>query len=369
MKIQFSTAEAMFYSDFLLEGPTRWLSNMRVRPCPLLGVLVVFKESREKIIEKLKRLRTTYEYFTVDGMIAAEMGFGGGTPSEAAIQGALNRCKKCIERKGKWVRVDPDSGRMEFRRPRKQEIHDDTTTHKSRQKEKNAEIGEATAQSSNIGAAAQAEDVTPEKAAAPVAAQAVTAPAKGVEQSASQSAESPAQRAAAGDKGGKAQGKGGKAQGKNGQNGKATKSGRANPKPKASAKGKAKTCKQSKPATPQTVAKKASDISIAYTQTINRAKKRKADIDGDIDGYGWAGTERFGGKLDRLLVKAEAALDEFPELKALVTLGEHLPDYVKDAVTESMRKIDSLQCAIDNLDQQTKRLKTLHEQDSSQPSQ
>ena len=339
---------------------------MRVRLCPILGVLVVFKESREKIVEKIKRLRTIYEYFTVDGMIAAEMGFGGGTPSQAAIQGALNRCKKCIDRKGKWVRVDPDSGRMEFRRPRKQEIHDDATTHKSRQKEKNAEVGEATAQSSNTGAAAQTEDVTPEKTAAPAAAQAVAATEKGVEQSVPQPAESPAQRAAASDKGGKAQGKGGKAQGKNG---KVTNSGRANAKAKAAAKGKAKAGKPSKPATPQTVAKKASDISIAYTQTINRAKKRKVDIDGDIDGYGWARTERFGGKLDRLLAKTEAALDEFPELKALVTLGEPLPDYVKDAVTESMHKIESLQCAIDSLDQQTKRLKTLHEQDSSQPSQ
>eukprot|EP00959_Pyramimonas_sp_CCMP1952_P460240 9479542-Pyramimonas_sp.AAC.2 len=53
---------------------------------------------------------------TFEGMITAEMGGGGGPPTKAAVQGAVNRCMYLINKGPKHVRINVESKRMEFKR-------------------------------------------------------------------------------------------------------------------------------------------------------------------------------------------------------------------------------------------------------------
>lgn len=310
------------------------------------------EESRQKIVARVENLRSTVEYFTVDGMISAEMGFGGGVPSQGAIDGALRRCRLCMQRKGKWVRVDPDSGRLEFRRVRRQEINDYSTTHQSTREERNNSITNDPPTASTTDTP---EDVTPEKVALGAQSIATTEPDKPMTEPHQPSREQPSRQTAPAASRQRPEGKA-KAQGK------ARAKGKAKPKAKGKAKG-AKAPDQ------KTVARTAESLSNTFEKVVSRGKRRISDIENNVDNWSWANTDRFKGKLERLVKKAEDSLDAFPELRELVKNGSELPEQVLDTVTESMKKVSEVQDTVDAVETQCKRLKTLHEQDQSNPSQ
>ena len=79
------------------------------------------QEGREHLKEKVRTDRQVGTYLNFDGVVTAEMGGGGGTPTSAAIAGAVEFCIDCIKRGGKHRRFNMRTKRMEFRHVRSQD--------------------------------------------------------------------------------------------------------------------------------------------------------------------------------------------------------------------------------------------------------
>jgi hypothetical protein len=294
------------------------------------------KEARLRITEKVERLSKQAEYFTLDGLITQEMGGGGGTPSPASIQGAVNRALKCIERGGKWTRVDPDSGQWEFRREKKIEYNDYSTTHRQSKEERtNAKSISTAASSADGSGAGNQDDVTPEKVVPTAAAASLSgqAPKADAAPSARSSAKAGAKST------GKAKAKG-KAKGK--------------AKPKATA-GKMDA---------STVKRKADSVMGTYHRIMNRAAKRQKQIKEEPK-WEWANTDKFLGRLDKYVLRVGVELDKFPSFKNMIEDGEALDDSALTAVAQSLASIDNVKTALDNVESQIDRLTSMHEQDVS----
>ena len=307
------------------------------------------QEARLKITEKVEKMRSVAEYYTIDGLISMEMGQGGGAASPAAVKGAINRALRCISRMGKWVRVDEDSGRMEFRRVKKVEISDTSTTHRHQKEEKDKMVGNPDTQNAT---GTQDDTVTPEKSAAPAASGQQTADGKPgpepVMPAPRPTTSGP--RASAATASGKTAGK-------------AKAKSKPSAKPKAKAKGKAK------PVDANTVKRKVDQLSGYYHVVMSRADKRLKLIKDGANDWQWADTDKFRGRLEKYMSRASAALSEFPGLKSVVEDGVKLNEEALTNVTQSIQSIDKVQSALDNIDGQLTYLMTMHEQDAASASQ
>ncbi len=282
-------------------------------------------------------------YFTIDGLISAEMGFGGGAPSQGAINGALRRAVKCIRLMGKHVIHDADSNRLTFRRVLREEISDYTTKHTKDETERKQPktLTDQTAGATMIE--------TPIKASTGV----VDAEPPSVEKPTADGAgggggESGQTRAAAKTASAKATSAKSKAKAKGQANGKA--------------KSKAKGAK--KPVDSAAVKRKAVLIASQFHQTIRRGNNRVHEVETQ-DAWEWARNEKFVGKLKKAMTKAKDSLDGFPDLFNHIEHGNDITDAMCNNASTSIEKMEKINEHLDDVVHQTKRLKDLHEQEPS----
>eukprot|EP00959_Pyramimonas_sp_CCMP1952_P186613 3902048-Pyramimonas_sp.AAC.2 len=315
------------------------------------------QEMRCKMTERVKTTSAVGSWYTFEGIITQEMGGGGGPPTKAAVRGAVNRCMKCIDRGPRFVRINKDSLRLEFKRVQDSEILNHSSINRSIREERNDTVRATLATSlpsSSNGAPAQAPFETP-----PPQGQ------KPAENTPPPVDQSKGEYKGQGENQGKGQGKGkqenqsspnkDKGKGK-GQKGKKVK---AQPKARPGAKAAA---------TPKSVASKAKACTLECASVVSRSRNLLRQIEDPSDAkYKWADTERFKGRLLRHVQKVEAKLGEYNELYELQLYNTALPSWWTDDVHTSMSQIEDLNQHVETLSSVFDRIMDLGEED--QPSQ
>jgi hypothetical protein len=307
-------------------------------------------ETRNRILQKVEKARSLVEYFTLDGMITKEMGGGGGAPSPAAVQGAMKRCLKALERGGKWYRIDKDSERLEFRRITKLEYTDYSTIHEQRKEEtKKSSDDTATKEEkpeTSTGNNDADDDITPEKGAA-----AGSTSSRVAERA--QVAGQPKPTETAG--------------GASRHSAAAAPKGKAKAKAKGKAKSKGKAAAKKAP-DQNAVKRKASQMEAAYHKIMNRASKRVRAIETE-DAWAWARDDKFKGRLDKYMQKVASELTSFPALKEMLDEGNPLDEETVRDVHGTMAKLQKFEKTLNNLDGQIDTLTETHHADATSNSQ
>ena len=276
--------------------------------------------------ETIKSDEHLYRWYNFD-MLVQEQG-GNAFPSPAVIRGCKNIMADCVAKGPKFVRIAPDSKRVEFKKKSSQERHGSTDKWSDVQREYNAP---STSQGSAAAPADGAHDVatppvvarqavteTPPKTGAPVPKAAAAAAAAIVVAKA---------KAAA------AKGKG---KGK---------------------KGKVDKAKDAAPAKNRRgLAKHAKDIANKYGATMTVARHLMANIESDAD-FDWARSDRFQGRLERAIEQVDATVNEHADVKAAVTMGEDMVFNNDTDIHAEMTKLNKVGEKLDSLESQSKRIK------------
>jgi hypothetical protein len=305
------------------------------------------QDKRNKIDERVQKSRAEAQYLTIDGLITAEMGGGGGTPSVGAIDGAIRRALKCIARRGKWVHYDSDSERLTFRRVFKKEIRDFTTTHRRTQEERN----DAKPIKDSVGVAEE----TP-----PPTSKVATTTANDITSASAETADKPGKP----DIGDVTPDQ----QRVERQKDKSRPSKTKVAKGKAKSVAKGKTTKGKLSVDNKAVKRKLEHLTQTYHSTLRRAANRQHQISTLAD-WKWADNDKFGGKLTKLVGKTKDSVMAADNIFNYIEHDEPLAEDFLLGGSTSVRVLDDIQANIDAVDVHTKRLKELYDQDQTSSSQ